>query len=111
MKTYIFLCNFLSDSGVKNVAVVFVLMPSRRESDNRAVLSKIKDLTTSLAVKTFVLDFEAATWAALRSVFADVHLHGCNFHFTQAIWRKIQALGLALRPTNDRKEPTSSTGN
>ncbi len=66
MKTYIFLCNFLSDSGVKNVAVVFVLMPSRRESDNRAVLSKIKDLTTSLCDQDFRARFRGCHVGSIK---------------------------------------------
>ncbi len=76
---------------------MFALMSSRREVDYLAVLRKVVELAGDLSVRTFVLDFEAAMWAALRHVFPsdDVHLHGCNFHLTQAIWRKIQGLGLA----------------
>ena len=25
-----------------------------------------------------------------------IHVHGCSFHWTQAVWRKIQGLGLAV---------------
>ena len=39
-------------------------------------------------------DFEAATWLSLRVVLPNVELKGCLFHFTQAVFRKIQALGL-----------------
>ena len=41
-----------------------------------------------------VLDFEAAVWQSLRNAFPDIQLHGCLFHFNQAIHRKVQELGL-----------------
>ena len=40
------------------------------------------------------LDFEAATWLALRNVFHSVCLRGCLFHWNQATWRHLQRLGL-----------------
>jgi hypothetical protein len=61
------------------------------------VLEALKDsLPVAPAVRAFVLDFEIATWQALRQVFPDGELHGCCFHWTQAVWRKVQELGLAV---------------
>ena len=40
------------------------------------------------------VDFEAALMAAITDEFPAADLHGCYFHFTQAVWRKIQFLGL-----------------
>ncbi|KAK4320523.1 hypothetical protein Pmani_008626 [Petrolisthes manimaculis] len=45
-------------------------------------------------VSSFVIDFEAGLWKALRSVFDDPVIYGCAFHFGQALWRKVQELGL-----------------
>lgn len=33
-------------------------------------------------------------WQACRTVFPAARLHGCFFHWSQAIWRKIQEIGL-----------------
>ena len=41
-----------------------------------------------------MLDFEAATWAALKEVYPTVKLLGCVYHWKQAVWRKIQEVGL-----------------
>ncbi len=42
-----------------------------------------------------MLDFEIATWQALREVYTGTVLKGCIFHWTQCIYRKIAAVGLA----------------
>ncbi|XP_065323562.1 uncharacterized protein LOC135930664 [Gordionus sp. m RMFG-2023] len=39
-------------------------------------------------------DYEAAAISALRFVFPTMVIKGCFFHFSQAIWRKCQGLGL-----------------
>ena len=33
-------------------------------------------------------------WKAIRDVFPTASIKGCVFHFTQAVWRKTQELGL-----------------
>jgi len=40
-------------------------------------------------------DFEAAVWKAVRSLMPTVQLYGCLFHWNQAVFRKIQELGIA----------------
>ena len=35
-----------------------------------------------------------AVWQSLRCSFPDIELHGCLFHFSQAIHRKVQEFGL-----------------
>ncbi|XP_077969148.1 uncharacterized protein LOC144422955 isoform X1 [Styela clava] len=41
------------------------------------------------------MDFEAATWQALSSVWPDVEKQGCSFHFTQAIMKNVRPNNLA----------------
>ena len=47
------------------------------------------------AVTTAIMDFEAATWVAMAEVLPHVNLRRCGFHWSQALWRKVQDLGLA----------------
>ena len=48
-----------------------------------------------------VMDFEAAVWNAFRDMVPNVDRKGCHFHWTQAIWQKVQDLRLALSYTSD----------
>ena len=47
------------------------------------------------------MDFEDAVWRAAEHVFPVLELKGCAFHFTRAIWRKIQEFGLHASYTSD----------
>ena len=49
-----------------------------------------------------VMDFERATWKAMKIVFPSVKVFGCGFHFCQAIFKRIQKLGLAVDYARDR---------
>jgi len=58
-----------------------------------AILQRV-DKTTAL--KTVVLDFEPALWRSVRHVVGEAVDHkGCIFHWTQAVWHKVQDVGLA----------------
>jgi len=47
-------------------------------------------------VTSCVLDFEKAAWLALTTVLPTVTVPGCNFHWAQAMWRKVQEYGLQV---------------
>ena len=65
------------------------------------LLSVIHLLDADPAVSQITVDFEIALWSVLRRLFPGVKLLGCAFHWTQALWRKIQALGLQGAYNND----------
>ena len=44
--------------------------------------------------RTFLVDFEAAAIKAIQVVFTDSVVKGCCFHYRQAIYRKVQTVGL-----------------
>ena len=53
------------------------------------------------AVQTIVSDFEAALWLAVRDVFPGIAQRGFAFHFSQAVWRNVQSVGLQLAYAKD----------
>ncbi|XP_070568671.1 uncharacterized protein [Ptychodera flava] len=89
---------FLGDDRmeeVKQVPIAFVMMSRRRKRDYKAIFQVVKDLVPDVTVLTITLDFETAIWRAAESVFPGVKIHGCSFHWSQALWRKVQELGLS----------------
>lgn len=80
----------------KQVPLVFVLMSRKNQEDYAKVFQAIKQLLRpDPDVEEVIMDFEVAMWNAIREVFPSVHLHGCTFHWAQAVWCKVQQIGLA----------------
>lgn len=70
-------------------------MSRRRKIDYEAVFQSVLDLFQGAPrVEEVTLDFEGAAWEAIRSCLPGIRLSGCVFHWTQAVWRKTQELGL-----------------
>ena len=44
--------------------------------------------------RKFQLDYEAAALGAIARMFPEAEIKGCNFHYTQAVYRKVQVIGL-----------------
>lgn len=73
-------------------------MTSRATADYVAVMEAIISyFDGNLQVSHVMLDFEMAVWNAFAECFPNVQLHGCSFHFTQAIFRKVQSLGMQVQ--------------
>ncbi|KAK0393224.1 hypothetical protein QR680_000105 [Steinernema hermaphroditum] len=59
------------------------------------------DQEQSCRPKSVTIDFERAEVNAIRTIFPNTHIHGCYFHFSQSVWRNIQAHGMGTRYAND----------
>ena len=89
------------DDSLKQLPLALCLMSRRLKEDYVAVLQRIVDLLPNHRVQRCFLDFEKAEWQSIRHVLPEVERRGCAFHFTQAVWRKIQTLGLQGAYTSD----------
>lgn len=56
------------------------------------------ELSERIALKGFVADLEAALWKAHKDKFPGTPIQGCQcvFHWTQAVFRKVQEHGLQV---------------
>ena len=61
--------------------------------DYDAVIAHILHLLEH-QVKIITSDFETAVWQSIRGLLPNVRLVGCLFHYTQALLRFIQGMGL-----------------
>lgn len=50
--------------------------------------------------KSIIIDFEAASYNALKQVYADSQIFGCNFHLGQIVWRRVQEFHLTTMYKN-----------
>lgn len=86
------------DTG-KGLPCVWCLLPSKSEASYQlmwdTVLQKLNMDGSSYQPQRVVVDFEAAVIKCLRNRLPGVSVVGCSFHFRNAIWKKLQDLGLA----------------
>ena len=61
----------------------------------------LKEHQNNLAPQNVMVDFELAVLNAITTSFPDSSKKGCFFHFSQAIFKKIQSLGLQVRYKDD----------
>lgn len=88
------------------IPVAFVMMSGRSSPDYVSVFKALLELVPQAKVQRIVLDFEKAVWSALygmmeRDEFPRVTIKGCFFHFTQAVFRRIQNLGMKTQYARD----------
>ncbi len=67
------------------------------------VLCEIRELIGEHALKVdeVLIDFEGSVWCAIPDILPNVMIRGCAFHWGQAVWRKVQELGIQSSYTND----------
>jgi hypothetical protein len=94
-QVYIIMAKF--DSG-KGLPCVWCLLPNKSEDAYQlmwdAILKKLNMDGTTHQPERVVIDFEAAVIKTLRNRIPGVPVVGCSFHFRNAIWKKLQDLGL-----------------
>ncbi|CAG0896418.1 unnamed protein product [Darwinula stevensoni] len=88
-----------SHEGSLSMPVVFAFLPDKRMDTYRKLFQALLEICTkaglSFSPKLFLLDFERAVITTLQLIFPSAMVKGCYFHFTQAIYRKVQELGIS----------------
>lgn len=79
------------------VPAVYALLPNRREATYKRLFKLIQEKIPKFCPKKVHIDFERAAINALKDVFPKIVIKGCNFHFNQALWRKVQEIGLTTQ--------------
>jgi len=73
----------------------FVLMTNKNQKLYEEVFGAIKVVAPHFNPSSIMTDYEGALRNSLAAAFATSNLSGCWFHYTQAIYRKVQQLGLS----------------
>jgi hypothetical protein len=74
--------------------VIHVLMSGKSQTLYEAVVNKIREIAPGFMPTHFMGDYELASKNALSLAFPNATFVGCQFHFSQALWKKCQKLGL-----------------
>lgn len=82
-----------SDVSTRIVPAIYALLPDRKEATYRRLFTLLEKSSKFKPEKVHI-DFERAAINALKQTFLEVKIKGCNFHFNQCLWRKVQELGL-----------------
>ena len=77
-------------------------MSGCKKSDYKNVLKKLLEIIPTPSVQRITIDFEKGLWQAFHRVLPDAEIKECLFHWTQALWREVQQLGLQTAYTDDK---------
>ena len=86
---------------LKVLPCVYALLPNKQQATYNRLFEILKEHQNNLAPQNVMVDFELAVLNAITTSFPDSSKKGCFFHFSQAIFKKIQSLGLQVRYKDD----------
>ncbi|CAF3421432.1 unnamed protein product [Rotaria sp. Silwood1] len=79
-------------------SAIYAALPDKKENtyDNflQDVILYANNYDIKLAPKTILIDFEVALYKSFSNSFPTAIIKGCQFHFSQNIWRQIKKKGL-----------------
>ena len=90
-------------SNTVTIPLVFCIARNKNEATYDKILTSLKEIDPTLNPESVMIDFERAAINAIARNFPTAELHGCYFHYGQAIWRHIQSLGLQQRYQSEKE--------
>ena len=81
---------------------IYALFSNKRQSTYEEFFALINEFCQTTPI-TMTFDFELAAMNAAKVIYPETMMHGCFFHFSQSLYRKIQALGMQKRYATDTK--------
>ena len=76
------------------ILAIHILTTAKSEQLYRAVLSALHEFIPNFKPTFALCDFEKVSRNAFTTVFPNIILVGCWFHYTKALYEKVQKLGL-----------------
>jgi len=71
------------------LCVAYFLLPNKEKNTYNRMLQILQG-KCALGATSFQVDFEQSAIAAVKQVFPAARVHGCFFHFTQCVWKKVR---------------------
>ncbi|KAF0985626.1 hypothetical protein HZS_3781, partial [Henneguya salminicola] len=81
--------------------VLYSLLPNKEGRTYRRLFEAIKELWSNLNPSSISIDFEQAAIGAFRTTFPNCAIHGCLFHLTKNMRRKLSDEDLLRRYNTD----------
>lgn len=81
--------------------ILYILLPNKEQATYERMLEMIVNAWPNLNPIAISMDYELALINSFSSVFPEAEIHGCLFHLTKNIKRKLSEEGLTSRYNND----------
>lgn len=92
--------------GNCNFPALFCLLSDKKASTYiellRVIIKLASDHSLIFEPNHVYCDFELAIFRAFSTVFTNIRIHGCYFHYSQSIYRNIQSIGLEILYKTDK---------
>ncbi|XP_034934842.1 uncharacterized protein [Chelonus insularis] len=85
----------------KSIPLVYILSPDKSKSTYTKFLTVLRANLPNFSPQRIIVDFEEAFIQSFKTIYPNVKISGCNFHFNQCVWRHIQSCGLQKLYNND----------
>ena len=97
---------YLDENINKRMPGLFALINNKKERGYYCLFKKIYEIisieeTSSIKLKSYTVDFEIGLINALKQIFKNAKPIGCFFHYTRAIRKKCQELGLLSKSESE----------